>query len=40
VLGSETRFFGMSDEEQNAFSIKTLDDASGSMEVNDCLNET
>jgi NADH dehydrogenase FAD-containing subunit len=27
ALGSETRFFGMSDVEQNAFTIKTLNDA-------------
>jgi NADH dehydrogenase len=27
AVGSETRFFGMSDVEQNAFTIKTLDDA-------------
>ena len=26
-VGSETRFFGMSDVEQNAFTIKTLYDA-------------
>lgn len=27
AVGSETRFFGMSDVQQNAFTIKTLDDA-------------
>jgi NADH dehydrogenase len=27
AVGSETRFFGMSDVEQNAFTIKTLYDA-------------
>jgi NADH dehydrogenase FAD-containing subunit len=27
AIGSETRFFGMSDVEQNAFTIKTLNDA-------------
>jgi NADH dehydrogenase len=29
ALGSETRFFGMSDVQQNAFTIKTLNDAIG-----------